>query len=82
MDDKRLERIELKIDDLSEHISSIDTTLALQEVSLTEHVKRTNILEERIKPVETHMTELKGIINFLKLLALLATIVEALHYWK
>jgi archaellum component FlaC len=82
MDDKRLERMEAKLDDMSEHLSSIDTTLMKQELSLTEHIKRTNLLEERVKPIENHMTELKGVVKVLKLLALLATIVEGLHYWR
>lgn len=81
-DDKRLERIEAKIDDLADHLGSIDTTLLKQEVSLEHHIKRTDLLEEKMKPVETHMAELKGVINILKVLALLATIVEGLHYWN
>ena len=51
MDDRRLERIEKKLDDVADHLASIDTTLALQHASLEHHIRRTDILEEQVKPI-------------------------------
>ena len=74
-DEKRLERIEDKIDKVVEHISSIDITLAKQSVVLDEHIRRTNILEKKIEPIEEHVSSMRTALKtakfFLKLLAVL-----------
>jgi hypothetical protein len=75
-------RVDEKLDRILEKISSIDVTLIKQHASLAEHIRRTEILEEKIKPIEVHMTELKGIVKLLKLIGIFATIVEVLHLWK
>lgn len=53
MSDERDTRIEAKIDKVMEHIGSIDSTLAVQAVSLADHIRRTEILEKQIEPVKT-----------------------------
>jgi hypothetical protein len=74
MSDDKLTRIEMKIDKIQEHIVGIDITLAKQHVSLDEHVRRTNLLEEQLRPVEQHVTMVSGVIKLLGALALMATI--------
>lgn len=74
MDDKRLERVEDKIDALNAHLSSIDSTLAAQHVSLAEHIKRTSILEEEMKPVKEHVAMVHGVLKFIGLLTGLGTL--------
>lgn len=51
MEGHRLDRIEDKIDKLGERLNSIDVTLAAQHVSLEHHIRRTEILEEVVKPI-------------------------------
>lgn len=70
-------RIFDKIEKIEEHIGSINVTLGKQEVtlfkqeeSLTEHVKRTNILQNKISMAE-------GVLKFIGLLGVIATIVKA-----
>lgn len=63
-----------KIDD---RLSKIDVTLAAQHESLRDHIRRTELLEEQIKPVNEHVHELKGIIKFFKFIGVLAVIAEA-----
>lgn len=75
-DDKRLERIEEKLDKVVEHIGSIDITLATQHVSLAEHIKRTAMLEEQIIPINKHVNMVKGAIALLTILATIAGIVS------
>lgn len=66
-----ISKIEKKIDKLDQHLSSIDITLAKQSVILDEHVKRTNLLEERITPIERHVSMINGALKFLGILAVI-----------
>ena len=75
-DDKRLERIEAKLDDTNEHLSSIDVTLAKQHVSLAEHMRRTSLIEEELKPIKKHVDMVQGIIKFLLSVGALTGILE------
>lgn len=78
MSDARLERIEKKVDDTNEHLASIDRTLAAQHESLKDHIRRTSILEEEIKPLKEHMIMIKGVIKFMGLLTGLGALYEFL----
>lgn len=78
MDDTRLNRIENKLDRVSEHISSIDSTLAAQHVSLKEHMRRTALLESDMKPVKRHVIAVNGIFKLIGLLATLGAGYEGL----
>lgn len=75
-DDKRLERIETKIDDIGDHLASIDVTLSGQHISLRDHIRRTAILEAQIKPIEKHVAMMNGALKFIGVLALIAGIIE------
>lgn len=80
MDDKRLERIEVKLDDLSDHLASIDITLGQQHVSLKEHIRRTNILEKELVPVKRHVHMVEGALKLLGVLAAIGSIFEVLKF--
>lgn len=75
-DDKRLERIEHKVDDVSDHLASIDITLKGQHVSLRDHIRRTEILEKELAPIKKHVYMVKGAAALIGLLATIAAIVE------
>ncbi len=81
-DDKRLERIEAKIDDQMQHLNSIDVTLAAQHVSLKEHMKRSDILEAAFKPVKAQVDMALGAIALLGLIGTIAVIIEAFRALK
>ena len=72
MSDDQITRIENKVDSIVERIGSIDVTIGKQEVSLSEHIRRTEILETRIEPIEKNMNYIHGV---LKLIGLIATVV-------
>jgi tetrahydromethanopterin S-methyltransferase subunit G len=74
-DDKRLERIEEKIDNLGGHLGTIDTTLALQHVSLEQHIRRTELLEEKIAPLEKHVSQVHGIMKFIGILTTIGSFI-------
>jgi transposase-like protein len=72
-------RVEDKLDIISAKISSIDLTLAAQHISLEQHIKRTNLLEEEIKPVKKHVDMMNGAAKLLSFIAMTAAIIEAIH---
>lgn len=75
-DDKRLERIESKLDDTNDHLSAIDSTLAAQHVSLREHIRRTALIEKELAPIKTHVNRVEGALKLISVAAALAAIVE------
>ena len=77
--DDAVKRIEAKLDKVEEHIGSQAVTLARLTVSVEDHVKRTNILESELKPISKHVNMVEGAMKLLGAVAILATIVEAIH---
>lgn len=77
-DDKRLERIEIKLDDVSDHIAAIDVTMGQQHISLKEHIRRTTLLEQEIKPLRKHVNMVEGFFKILGVLASIAVIAECI----
>lgn len=72
----RVERIEVKVDEIKEYIASIDKTLAINTESLVTHIKRTDLLEkklekveESIAPIKTHIERVNGVLKFILYLA-------------
>lgn len=77
-EDKRLERIEVKLDDVSDHIAAIDVTMGQQHISLKEHIRRTNMLEQEMKPLRKHVIMVEGFFKILGILASVAVIAECI----
>lgn len=69
VNDKRLERIEVKIDDLDDQLATISTTLSAQHVSLKEHIRRTAVIEDELKPIRRHVYMINGALILLAALA-------------
>lgn len=65
-----------KINAIAKDISEINVTLAKQAVILEEHVRRTNLLESRLTPIEHDVSMIHGIVKFIGFIAVLATIIE------
>lgn len=76
MSNERFDRIEEKIDKISDKLSSIDVTLAVNTESLKEHMARTELLEKALTPVQKGYTMVVGIIKFFGFIAVLAAIAE------
>lgn len=77
MEDK-LERIENKIDKIVEDISEIKTITAKQQVSLDYHIKRTDLLEEKLEPVESHVKLISAFFKIIGGIAVIAGIVSVI----
>lgn len=86
MDDVKFDRMETKLDRISERINSIDVTLASQHESLREHIRRTSILEEEIKPLKNHVLMAAGAAKIIGLMVgavgLCAAVFEILTYFR
>lgn len=79
----RLDRIEGKIDKLSEHLSNMDVTLAAQHISLENHIRRTELLEAQVIPMKKRYDTLNGVIKGLTVLGgLAAGILAILKLYK
>lgn len=80
MDDNKLEKV---LDKLDSRLDNIDVTLAAQHVSLKDHIRRTELLEDAVKPLQSHMDMVKGAAKLIGLASLLASIIEViLHLTK
>ncbi len=84
--DDNFNRLENKIDKLDNRLDSIDVTLAAQHVSLKEHMRRTQILEDDLEPIKTHVIMVQGGLKLIGLFALCisfaAAVVEILTYFR
>lgn len=83
--EEKLERIMDKIDSIDSSLGEMSITLAKQEVSLAEHIKRSNLLEERVemlreemKPVEKHVMYMHGALKALGVLSILVGLAVAI----
>lgn len=66
--------LDCKAEKIEESIVSIDKTLAVQEASLREHIRRTELLEDVSRTLENRSNMVIGAIGFMTLIATLATI--------
>ena len=78
MDDNRTNRLESKIDHVVEKINSIDTTLAAQHESLKYHIKRTDLLERQVKPIEAHVNRINGALALISATGVVYAVVKLL----
>jgi hypothetical protein len=72
----RLDKIEGKLDEGRDRLSSVDVTLAKQASDLEYHIKRTDLLEaqvsrvaDEVTPIKEHVQKFRGIVWFLVALA-------------
>lgn len=73
-----MKRFEDKLDKIADKITNIDTTLVKQQVILDEHVRRTNLLEEQVRPIERHVHMMQGAMKFIGAVAVMVAIIEGL----
>ncbi|HEY0750142.1 MAG TPA: hypothetical protein VGD26_03240, partial [Chitinophagaceae bacterium] len=79
-----VKNVDEKLDKISEHLNSIDVTLAKQAVQLEHHIYRTDLaeehlkrLEQEIKPMKKHVEQVNGALRLLGGLAVVAGFVKA-----
>ena len=65
MDDFTSKRLIKDVDHIKRSLASMDKTLALQHASIAEHIKRTDLLEQKLEPVEKHVEQVRGGVKFI-----------------
>lgn len=74
----KIDRIVEKIDKIEDVLVKQEVNLARLTVSVEEHVKRSDRLEEIVLPIQKKMTYLDGVLKFLGLLGVLVAIAEGI----
>lgn len=77
MDDNRLNRIESKIDTVTDKVDTINQILAQQHESLKYHIKRTDLLEQQIAPLRRHDINITFMIQLIIYIAAILGAIEA-----
>ena len=75
-----MKKIDEHIEAISISISKIDSTLAVQAEQLKSHIKRTEMLEARVKPLEDVAIAMKGFLKALTYLGIIATLLKILPH--
>lgn len=68
------EKIVEDITEIKVTLARIDVTLEKNTESLVEHVKRTNLIEQQLRPVEKHVAMVHGALKFIGIVATLVGI--------
>lgn len=78
----RLDKFESTLDRFEDKLISIDKTLTVNTNLLADHIKRTNILEEELKPISVQFRAIKVmfafLVGFTGLAGAIATVIKAL----
>jgi hypothetical protein len=69
-----------KLDKVYDKLQNIDVTLAAQHETLKDHIRRTEILEVKLEPVEKHVNMVNGAIKFIGLVGIIIGIWEGLRH--
>jgi archaellum component FlaC len=64
-----MNRIEEKLDKIDERIDNIDKHLAVYNSELKFHIKRTDLLEQELKPIKSSLVKAQGALCFIGILA-------------
>ena len=78
MNGVHMDKIEEKLDRIDRRIDSIDKHLAVYNTQLKFHIKRTDMLEEEIKPLKSGLIKAQGAVMFVGALATVISIGVAL----
>ena len=71
---KELDKIDRKLEKIDERIDSIDKHLAVYNSHLRFHIKRTDMLDEELKPLKSSLIKAQGAIMFIGLLATIISV--------
>lgn len=76
--DDRWPRIEDKVDKIVDKLGHIDVTLVRQNLTLEEHVRRTEALEALVEPIRTKVSMAEGALKLLGFAAVVTALIEGL----
>lgn len=73
-----MSKVDEKLDKLQIDVTEIKTHLAVYNSQLEIHIKRSELLEQKLEPVEKHVNMVSGAIKLIGILAMLAAIIEVI----
>ena len=74
-----LEKIDVKIDKIDDRLDKIDVHLAVYNEQLTEHIRRTEILENDVAPIKDHVSKVHGALKVIASSGILLGIIKLLQ---
>ena len=74
MNGAHMDRIEEKLDRIDERLDSLDKNMAVNNTLLEYHIKRTNMLEEEVKPLKGHVLKAQGVLVFIGVLSTIVAV--------
>lgn len=75
--DDRLDSIDDSLKEIKESLNEMNVTSVKQQIILEEHIRRTNLLELKMEPIERKIYWGEGSLKLLGILSLLAGIIAA-----
>ena len=74
---KDLEKIDRKLEKIDQRIDSIDKHIAVYNSELKFHIKRTDMLEQELKPIKSSLIKAQGALCFIGILATVVSVAVA-----
>jgi len=74
---KEIEKIDQKLDKIDQRIDNIDKHLAVYNSELKFHIKRTDMLEQELKPIKSSLVKAQGALCFIGILATVISVTVA-----
>ena len=74
---KEIEKINQKLDKIDQRIDNIDKHLAVYNSELKFHIKRTDMLEQELKPIKSSLVKAQGALCFIGILATVISVTVA-----
>ncbi len=74
---KEFDKLNEKQDAQSEILAALNVVTAKQEVNLQEHMRRTELLEQEVLPIKSHVEQVRGVGKFLAFLAVIGGAIAA-----
>ena len=74
---KELDKIDRKLEKIDERIDNIDKHLAVYNSQLRFHIKRTDMLEQELKPIKSSLVKAQGALCFIGIMATVVSVAVA-----
>lgn len=74
--DEKFKSIEDKLDKIDSRLDKVDVHLAVYNSQLKDHIRRTELLEQEIKPIKSHVALMNSVAKILIFLSILVGIIK------
>ena len=78
-DKEQLDRIEAKVDKVDQRLDKVDTHMAVYNQELKDHIRRTELLEDAVKPIQEHVHKVTGALKVIASTGIILSIIKVLE---